>query len=432
MRFTRPSRSLLLIIAAAGPGSAGPYPRDNLHDVGYSFLMPRGCDKYCGSDNQFCCGSNEVCTTLNNDVATCVGGGGYVDAYTTTWTETHTYTSTIMTFYAPAPEPTAGVDCVPQEDDQEKCGPICCAGWQTCAYDGQCSAKPGLGDGTTVVITSNGKVTTQYSAPYRVTGTTTVTTSGVRSETGTSTGTAATATATSDNDTIGAGGGGTGSHLSGGAIAGIVIGTIAGVALLLLLCFCCIVRGIWGLLFGKKDKDKDHSRERVDVYEERYSRHGSHPPPSAHSRRDRHKGWFGGGSGPSSAGDRRSEKKKSSGGGKWLGIAGLAATLLALLNLKKDKRPARMTTRVLQVVPAQAGEHRTPAAHETAAQDPTTRAPHDGPDLLRRRCFTPHKHILYMSLHIRHERRFELQNWIQTRLSHWFAHKVAGVFGLRI
>ncbi|CAG7556895.1 unnamed protein product [Fusarium equiseti] len=336
----------LLLLAAAAFCSAGPLPRDNLHGAGYSYLMRRECDTPCGSDNQYCCGSGETCD-VSNGVAKCVGGkGGWVGDYTTTWTETRTYTSTIMTRWEPAPEPTKGVDCVPKNDEQEQCGEICCAGWQTCAYKGQCSAKPGYDEPTAVVITSDGKLTTQYSAPYRVTGTTTIVNSGAPTESdeGTATATDAEATATETSDEAAAGATGTGGGgLSAGAIAGIVIGVIAGVALLLLLCFCCIARGLWVALFGKKDKDKE-SRERVDVYEERYSRHGSRPPASAsaHSRRPRHKGWFGfgrkGGS-PSAAGDRR-EKEKNSDGKKWLGIAGLAATLLALLNLKKDKRPA--------------------------------------------------------------------------------------------
>ncbi|UPK98807.1 hypothetical protein LCI18_009742 [Fusarium solani-melongenae] len=324
----RLSSRQLVILAIAGLGSAKPFPRDDLHDLGYSYLMPRACDSYCGSDNQYCCGSNEVCQTADG-VANCVKG--YIGAFTTTWTETKTYTSTIMTRWEPAPEPTVGVDCVPKNDEQEACGYICCAGWQTCAFDGQCSAKPGYDEPTAVIITSDGKVTTRYSAPYRVTGTTTITTSGVQStETETGTETTSEATATSTSDEAAAGEGSTsGGGLSAGAIAGIVIGSVAGVALLLLLCFCCIARGLWIALFGKKDK-KD-SREQVDIVEERYSRHGSRPPPSAYSRKSRMSGA------PSAAGDRR-EKKSS--GKKWLGIAGLAATLLALLNLKKDKRPA--------------------------------------------------------------------------------------------
>jgi hypothetical protein len=242
-----------------------------------------------------------------------------------------------MTHWLPAPEPTEGVDCVPKAAEQEACGNICCAGWQTCAFEGQCSAKPGYQEPTAIVVTSDGKTTTQYSAPYRVTGTTTIVNSGAptsvtatetESETETETGDPG-ATETSDGGNIGAGGGGGG--LSGGAIAGIVIGSIAGAMLLLLIAFCCIARGLWKACFGRKRK------ETVDVYEERYSGHGSRPP-SHHAGRNSHGGWFGrfgGGGGGGGSGE------KKSGGGKWLGLAGLAAGLIALLNLKKDKKPVR-------------------------------------------------------------------------------------------
>jgi hypothetical protein len=102
----------------------------------------------------------------------------------------------------------------------------------------------------------------------------------------------------------------------------------------MLLCFCCIARGIWNAIFGKK---KERSEKVVTEEEIRYSsRHGSRAP-SAFSRRDRHSGWFGGR--PSSGADRR---EKKSGGGWWLGLAGGAAALLALLSFrKKDNKPAR-------------------------------------------------------------------------------------------
>ncbi|KJZ72606.1 hypothetical protein HIM_07965 [Hirsutella minnesotensis 3608] len=278
-------RLLLGVIGAASLVSATPYPKTLVGEDVFAPIFQRNCGTMCGANNQLCCGAGQVCTTLSGNVATCIVPGGSYGIYTTTWTETHTYTSTIMTHWIPAPQPTAGVDCVPQAAEQQACGPICCAGWQTCAFQGQCSVKPGYVEPSAVVVTTDGKA-------------------------------------------IGADGGTNGGGLSAGAIAGIVIGTLAGVALLLLLCFCCIARGLWAAIFGRKHK----KTERVDVYEERYSRHGSRVP-SAYSRKDRHSGWFGGR--PASAVDR---PEKKSGGGAWLAIAGAAGTILALLNLKKNKR----------------------------------------------------------------------------------------------
>ncbi|RDA88065.1 hypothetical protein CP532_5272 [Ophiocordyceps camponoti-leonardi (nom. inval.)] len=284
----------------------------------------------CGAQGQFCCGADEACTTLAGNVATCVAGSLGGGAYTTTWTETRTYTSTIMTHWLPAPEPTAGVDCSPAAPDQQACGPICCAGWQTCAFRGQCSVKPGFVEPTPVVVTADGgQLTTQYSAPFRVTGTTTVTTSGAAGPPSSSS-----SSATAAAEAIGADTGTAGSGLSPGAIAGIVIGTVVGVALLLLLCFCCIARGLWATICGS-GRRKD--RERVEVYEERRSRRTSRAPSAAYAvRKDRHSGWFGGPSRPASVVDRR---EKRSGGNAWLAIAGAGATILALLNLKKKEKP---------------------------------------------------------------------------------------------
>jgi hypothetical protein len=312
--------------------------RNDQSDLGFAYLFQRDtCDGTpCGSDSQYCCDSTELCTTLSGNVATCLGGYG---AYTSTWTETRTFTTTYYTHWAAVPTASAGANCVPQDSQQEACGPICCAGWQTCAFQGQCSAKPGYAEPTPVTVTTDGMTTTLYSAPYRVTGTTTVTTQVVQ----TGTGTGANPTATGDGEAIGAGSKTTnGSGLSPGAIAGIVIGTLVGVALLLLLCFCCIARGLWAAIFGRK-RSADSSVREEEIIEERYSKGGSGAASaSAFSRRDRHGGWFGGSSRPGASTvvtDRREKKKSSGGCWKWLGIGAVAATLFTLLNLKKDKRP---------------------------------------------------------------------------------------------
>lgn len=340
-----PILSALLLLGASSlftqPASAVPYPRDDLHAIGFGYIQPRECNQYCGYDNQYCCSSGSSCTTQGG-IALCAGGGGGWAFYTTTWTETETFTSTISSEWAPATT-AGGEDCVPVADSgQIACGSICCASDQYCAYRGQCYPNAvGGGSGestsvaqvTTTITTGGHTITTQYSAPYRVTSGVTVT-----QTSSSSTGALASQTSTViGNGTIATT---TASHLSGGAIAGIVIGTLAGVALLLLICACFLVRGLWhGLLalLGLGGNNKRRRSETI-VEEERYTRHGRSRPPSIHSRRDTHSGWFGGGAGgrPSNVASRK-EKRKSDGFG-WLGLGAAAGTLLLLLGLRRDRK----------------------------------------------------------------------------------------------
>jgi hypothetical protein len=309
----------LLLASCAHEALAVPYPKDDLHAAGYGYLMPRQCNQYCGYQNMYCCEQGSVCYT-SNGIAGCsaAAGGGYA-WYTTTWTLTQTFTKTYNSFIPAATAPAGGGPCVPPEGSgQIACGKICCASWQYCAYDGQCMANipgPIVPAPTSAVVTGGETVTTPFSAPYRVTSGTV---------TASSTGTAAAGAAT----TTGAvSPGGSSSGLSGGAIAGIVVGTIAGVALLLLICACCVVRGLWhGLLailgLGKKKKTET-------IEEERYARRSS-----AHSHRDNHGSWYGGR--PSTVSGRK-EKEKSKGAGL-LGLGAALGTLALLLGLKRDKK----------------------------------------------------------------------------------------------
>ena len=242
---------------------------------------------------------------------------------TSIWTDTLTQTHT--TIITALPAATGGADCVPNLSlGESACGSLCCASSQKCQYDGQCIERgaddvPYLGS-TAVGIT----YTTQYSAPYRPT-------SGAS-------GTAASATASSTGGAAGgaAGGGTADTGLSGGAIAGIVIGTLAGVVLLLLLCACCIVRGLWHgflALFGIGAGNK-RSRETV-VEEERYARHSGHRDSYGSS-------YVAAGGRPSGAGAR----KESSGKGL-MGAGAALGTLWLLLGMKKDKKkePSRRKSR---------------------------------------------------------------------------------------
>lgn len=322
--------------------SAHPYGRNDLAAAGFDYLLPRQCDNPCGIDDQYCCGGGEVCFT-SNDIAGCssADGAGH-GVYITTWTQTQTFTSTITTSW-PAKETGSGGggggggggdgtgDCSPSAENEEACGSICCASWQYCAYKGQCLPRDGASSVPVSTYTTNGQLTTQFSQPYRITSTT-----------------GASATATGGAGDAEDSTAGTGSKLSGGAIAGIVVGTLAGVALLMLLCFCCVVRGLWAVLCGRdRDKDKERerrrSRSRTVVTEERYARRAGSP----HSHREHHRTWYGTRvSSPSDRG-RRPEQKKSKFS---LWMMAIMSTLAALLflnrgkNKKKDSEKTRSTT----------------------------------------------------------------------------------------
>ncbi|KAL2017839.1 hypothetical protein VTK56DRAFT_1641 [Thermocarpiscus australiensis] len=332
---SRPSllsiRSALWLLLASSTHHAAAHPlrRDELQAAGYGYLLPRQqtcAGTLCGADNQFCCESGSVCTTANGiALCTAAAGGGYA-FYTTTCTVTKTFTKTYSS-WIPATTAATGKCIPPEGSGWIACGQICCASWQYCAYEGQCMGNPGTsgaGGGVVVstsVVTGVETITTQYSAPFRVTsGTATATATAASTSTGTAAGVTETTGAVTPS--------GTGSQLSGGAIAGIVVGTLAGVALLLLLCACCIARGLWhGFLaifgLGKKKKSETF------VEEERYTRRGS-----SHVRREHHGSWYGGR--PTSAAAR---KEKSKGMGL-LGLGAALGTLALLLGLKRDKKKA--------------------------------------------------------------------------------------------
>lgn len=297
----------ILLACSAQKAVAVPYPRDDLHAAGYGYLMPRQCDQYCGYDNMYCCSAGSTCYTSNGIAGCSANAGGGVAFYTTTWTSTQTFTSTYSSYFGAAT--TNSGNCVPPPGSgQQACGSICCASWQVCAHPGQCQAK-----GLNSFVSSGGPVTTQFVPPYRPTS---------GPPTGTETGTAGEITTTSTTVAPGGTGGG---GLSPGAIAGIVIGTLAGVVLLLLICACCIVRGLWhGALailgIGKKKKE-------TIIEEERRS-------SSRHSRRDHHGSWYGGR--PSTVSASRKEKKSSGKG--LLGLGAALGTLWLLLGLRKDKK----------------------------------------------------------------------------------------------
>lgn len=358
MRFSQAPPSLLslllVLLSHSDSADAGPYPKDDLHDLGFAYLQDRDCAGYCGSDNQFCCTQGQGCfTTYSNaePVAFCsatagavvVATSGAYEVYTTTYTETDlvlrtsTYSSwyqaATTTYVAPV---TSAVVVAPAicttSLGESSCGTICCASDQRCYVANSCTAYESSYFSTATLAAST------YSAPLRPTSGGVSTTTSVVSATTTA---PFIAPATASGSTLPITSTSTSNSLSPGAIAGIVIGVIIGIILLLLFCFCCILKaGFDGLLaiFGL-GKKKRRSTERVEITEERYSRHGS----GTASRRDTHTGWFGG-SRPTRVTETR--KKKSSGfGGLGMVGAGLLG-LAAILGLKRrsdrrSEKPAR-------------------------------------------------------------------------------------------
>jgi hypothetical protein len=353
MRFLRNPPSLLALLTILSQSNtviAGPFSKDALHDLGFSFLLPRQCGGgYCGDNNKYCCELGQGCFTsygVDFPIAYCsstVAGAataseGYA-VYTTTYTETDlvvktsTYTaswqvaSTVVAATVTSAPPAI---CTPSLG-QSSCGTICCASDQRCAGSNSCTAYVSTYIGGVTSVAGS-----TYSAPVKPTSGGVSTATSVVSHTTTAPfQTAATATGSSFPITSSD----TSKGLSGGAIAGIVIGVIAAVIILLLICFCCILKeGIEGLLaiFGLGTKRR-RSTERVETVE-RYSRHGS---ASGASRRE-HSGWFGGGR-PTRVDSVRKEKKSGGFGlgGIGLGLLGLAAVLgLKRQHDKKEKSAA--------------------------------------------------------------------------------------------
>lgn len=325
-----------------------------LLDLDFSFLHQRQNNGNCGADNQYTCFAGQACTTTNN-IASCVaaGPGGYA-VYTTTFTETNlllrtsTYTSSWQA-QATAPVVTATpavwvnpanaiASCLP-EPAQHSCGAICCASNQECKEWGWCTEVAPLASATTLWTYTNQPaptVTNSISSgvlPVRPTsgGASTMTTT--RSATTTMPFLAPATASGSTLPIMSSSGGGGG--LSAGAIAGIVIGVLAGIIILLLICFCCILKGALSTIlgiFGLGSKKRKRS-ERTTEVTETYSRHGS---AAAASRRDTHTNWFGR---PTKVSEKRKDKKSSGFGGLGAVGAGLAGLALVLgLKRNHDKK----------------------------------------------------------------------------------------------
>jgi hypothetical protein len=337
MRLSRspPTLISLLLVPLSHPDAvrAVPYPKEPQEDSGLGYLEDRSEVMYCGASNQYTCTGAEACFTNAANVAYCsVPSAGYA-VYTTTYTETDlvlgTSTYTSSWYVAPATTteswaPSSSAAICDTSEQQTSCGPICCTSEQYCASSGSCVAIPPSG------LTSWTYVPTSYSAPLRPTSAGLSTWTSVLSATTTE---PFIPPATASGGTLPLTIAST-SGLKGGAIAGIVIGTVAGVLFLLLICFCCMVQaGFDGLLavFGLGSRRHRRSTETVEIIEEqRYSRQGG---SGTASRRDRYGARVGAGGGRPA---RVAESRKKQSGGLGLGAVGAGlVTLAVLLGLKR-------------------------------------------------------------------------------------------------
>lgn len=296
MRLSQSPPTLLsllsIVLSSAHITNAKPYPRDELVlEADNDKLERRDCATPCGWSGQLCCAAGQSCFTDSAGQAQCgtSGGGGAVQQtyngqwqlYTTTYVETDlvTRTSIYSSLIGAAPSVVAptlneapavtNVACS-TELNEIPCGGICCAQGQYCQWQGQCGAVAGgNGDFSSVYLSS---VMNTGSAFIRPTsnGVATVTNTGPT----TTTVPFSTPTTTSGGSTSGMQSTTSNNGLSGGAIAGIVIGVLFGIALLLLLCFCFCFKGLADGILGLLGIGPRRKKREKTYVEERHSTHG--------------------------------------------------------------------------------------------------------------------------------------------------------------
>lgn len=349
MRLSSSAPTLLsllsIVLSSTHTANAKPYPRDDLVLVPLEEILDkRTCTNPCGWSGQICCPAGQSCFTDSAGQAQCgTGGSGVVpqnynngqwQLFTTTYVETDfvTRTSVYSSLIAAAtsavvaptvqqPPAVTNVACSSQLQEIP-CGGICCAPGQYCQYQGQCAP----------VAVGGGDVSSSYYASIVNTGSAFIrpTSNNVQTVTSTRSPTTTvpfqTPMATSGGSTSGMQTTTSNNGLSGGAIAGIVIGTLAGIALLLLLCTCFCFASVANA-FRRCLGIGGRKRRREETYvEERHSTHGG-----------------GGGTGRTWWGRpaRIDRPQKSSGGlgGFTTVAAGLGALALFLgLRRRKDRR----------------------------------------------------------------------------------------------
>ncbi|KAL4920247.1 hypothetical protein BDW62DRAFT_176997 [Aspergillus aurantiobrunneus] len=236
-------------------------------------LEQRACNNPCGFYSQLCCASGETCITDDNNQAVCSSTGGgsgggsgsgngaweyYSSTYLVTETDVQTLTSVWSSWIA---SPTGSGSCRSDLGETE-CGGTCCSASDICS-ENQCV----LAATTSVWATP----------PVRPTDSNTAT------ETATTTQPFETPVTTDGSPALGVDAPDDDGGLSGGAIAGIVIGTLAGVFLLFLLCLCLCARGLLNSILACLGIGRRRRRE--ETYVEDHHSHHTHRPPG--------RTWFG-------------------------------------------------------------------------------------------------------------------------------------------
>lgn len=349
MRFHQTPRPLLQLVTAILLAPTSVFALPNLDagpqegELSFNLLFARDCSggTTCGFYGQLCCQSGSACYTDSQSRAQCTangaaatggsgsGSGGYYSYYTTTIVQTDLETKTqVMSTYigggggGAAATATASTSCN-WALNETPCGSICCQSSEYCFSSGTC--KPAANGGSSGYYSTATGAGATAGAPIRPTTSGTV----VLTETASPTTTVPfmSPVATGANVTLTSSEQDNGGGLSGGAIAGIVIGVLAGLALLALLCFCCCIKGLLdGVLacFGLGGR----RRRRTEV--EEYERHSHH-----HSGHGGGRTWYGAARPPTRV-DRR-DRRDDHKGRNLLGIGAGLAALWAVLGLKRRR-----------------------------------------------------------------------------------------------
>ncbi|KAL4910684.1 hypothetical protein BDW74DRAFT_141644 [Aspergillus multicolor] len=286
-------------------------------------LEQRSCDNPCGYYSQLCCASGETCITDDNNQAVCSSssgsssGSGKWETYSSTWVVTETDVETRTSVWSSWVASATGDSGSCRSDlGMTECGSDCCDASQVCNSSKKCV----LAATTSIWATETGTAT----APVRPTDSSTVT------KTATTTQPFETPVTTDGSPALGVDAPDDGGGLSGGAIAGIVIGTLAGVFLLFLLCLCLCARGLLASILACLGIGRKRRQE--TTYVEEHHSHHTHRPGRT---------WFGTRpSGPPH------ENEHKSGWGKLatLGIIFGAIALCLGLRRKKDHSDEKSST----------------------------------------------------------------------------------------